>query len=174
MVLATNIAFADYAYSPVLVGVGSSYAFSVTLNGQSATNSATAAPGTATGTIWFNATGPTITNINASVAGASSQVGAYPACGTPIAVFKNLGNTVQRLSIYLNNTITGAEFFYNASMKAGSTTGTPNTTINEFNGAGSAFVTGLGLNNETNLCIWANTSSMSSGTYYTWFNYTSA
>ncbi len=175
MVLAfSQIAYADYAYSAVLIGVSTSKSFSVTLNGQGVVNSATTAPGTATAVIWFNSTTGTTAYVNASVAGASDQVGPYPACTTPILVFKNTGNVVENLNIVLNNTVTGMLFAYNASFAAGSTTGTVNTTINSFNGAGSTFVTGLGVNNGTNVCVWANFSAVGGGTYSTAFNYTSS
>ena len=174
LVATSVVVFADYAYTPVIIGVATSKSFSVTLNGQSATNSNPSHPGTATNTLWFNSTTGTDVNINASVAGANSQLGPYPTCTTPIAVFKNTGTVTITLNIKLNNTVAGATFFYNSSMKAGSATGTVNITIAAIEGPGSTFVSGLGLNNETNLCIWANASGMTGGQYNTWFNYTSS
>jgi hypothetical protein len=170
----SSVAFADYAYSQVVIGVSTTRSFTVTLNGEAATASDPAMPGTATAVIWFNSTDGQTKNQNASVIGASTQVGAYPECATPIAAFKNTGNVVENLNILLNNTVTGVVFFYNASAASGSTTGTPNATINMFNGAGSTFVSGLGLNNVTNLCIWVNFTNVAGGQYQTQFNYSSA
>lgn len=174
VLLATPIAFADYAYTPVLVGVTVSKSFTVTLNVQSATNSDPAHPGTATQVVWFNSTDGQTKYVNATVVGADSQVGAYPTCATPIAVFKNTGTTVLTLNVKLNSTISGMVFFYNASLNSGSTTGTPDTAITALSTTGANFVTGLGLNNQTKLCIWANYTGVSGGTASTAFNYTSS
>jgi len=174
LVATSVVVFADYAYTPVIIGVATSKGFSVTLNGQSATNSNPSHPGTATSTVWFNSTDGNTKQQNATVAGANGQVGPYPECTTPIAVFKNTGTVTISLNIKLNNTVTGAILFYNSSMKSGSTTGTANTTIAALEAAGSTFVTGLGINNETNVCIWTNFTDVAGGQYYTWFNYTSS
>ncbi len=171
--ISSQIGLADYAYSLVKIGVSTSKAFTVTLNGEAATASNPAMPGTATAVLWFNSTNGQTKNQNASVIGASDQVGPYPTCTTPIAEFKNTGNVAERLNIVLNNTVTGVVFFYNSSMKAGSTTGTVNTTLAAFNGAGSSFVSGLGTNNVTSLCIWANFTDVAGGEYNTQFNYSS-
>jgi len=165
---------ADYTYTPVLIGVTTTRSYTQTLNGQSGTNSDPNWPGTATATLWFNSTDGQTKNQNASVIGASTQVGAYPACATPIMVFKNTGTVTQNLNVILNNTVTGLVFFYNASFKSGSTSGTMNATINTFNGAGSTFVSALGLNNETNLCIWGNFTGVNGGQYQTQFNFSSS
>jgi hypothetical protein len=172
--ISTQIGLADFAYSQVIIGVATTRSFTVTLNGQGATASNPAMPGTATAVIWFNSTDGQTKNQNATVIGSNPQVGEYPACATPIAAFKNTGNVVENLNIILNNTVTGVVFFYNASAASGSTTGTPNATINSFNGAGSTFVSGLGLNNVTNLCIWVNFTNVAGGQYQTQFNYSSA
>lgn len=172
--ISTQIGLADYAYSQVLIGVATTRSFSVTLNGQEPTASDPSMPGTATAVIWFNSTDGQTKNQNASVAGANTQAGAYPACATPIATFKNTGNVLETLNIILNNTVAGMTFQYNSSLAAGSTIGTPNATINAFQGAGSSFVTGLGLNNVTNLCIWANFTNVGGGQYQTQFNYSSS
>jgi len=165
---------ADYTYTPVVIGVTTTKSYTQTLNGQSGTNSDPNWPGTATATLWFNSTDGQTKNQNASVIGASTQVGAYPACATPIMVFKNTGTVVETLNVVQNNTVAGLVFFYNASFKSGSSTGTMNTTINAFNGAGSTFVTGLGLNNETSMCIWANFTGVAGGQYQTQFNFSSS
>jgi len=170
-----NIVYADYAYSPVLVGVATSKSFSVTLNAQSATNSDPAFPGTATAVIWFNSTDGNTKQVNATVIGANSQVGPYPLCTTPIAVFKNTGTVNETLSVKVNNTITGMTFFYNASMTGSDTGGLANTTVGALmNGVDSPMVARLYPGNSTNVCIWANFTSVNGGQYQTQFNYTSA
>jgi len=163
----------EYAYTQVIVTIAQSKSFSVTLNGQAATNSNPTFPGTATQVIWFNGTTGNEQAVNATVAGASAQVGPWPACTTPIEVFKNTGNVNLRFNVFQNNTIACTTFMYNASMAAGSTTGTANATLGVIDAAGSAFVSGLGMNNQTNLCIWSNFSACGGGSYYTTFNYTS-
>jgi hypothetical protein len=174
MLVSANIALADYAYSQVSVSVVTSKSFTVTLNGQAGTNSDPAIPGTATGVIWFNSSDGNTKNVNASVAGANQQAGAYPACATPIAVFKNTGTTTETLNIKLNSTVTGVVFFGNASFVSGSATGTPVTDITGIGVTGYDFVAGLGLNNQTALCIWANFTGANGGTSLTYFNYTSS
>ncbi len=172
--ISTQIGLADFAYSQVLIGVATTRSFTVTLNGQGATASNPAMPGTATAVLWFNSTDGQTKNANASIIGASDQVGPYPVCTTPIAAFKNTGNVVEDLTITLNNTVAGVVFFYNSSFASGSTTGTPVAAITAFNGAGSTFVAGLGINNVTNLCIWTNFTNVAGGQYQTQFNYSSA
>jgi len=163
----------EYAYTQVIVTITTSKSFTVTLQGEGATNSDPSFPGTATQVMWFNGSTGNEKAMNATVAGAGAQVGPWPACTTPIEVFKNTGNVVLRLNIYQNNTIACTTFMYNASMAAGSTTGTANVSLGVIDAAGSAFVSGLGMNNATNLCAWANFSSCGGGNYYTVFNYTS-
>ena len=174
MVLAMPIVFADYAYSPVLTGVTVSKTFTVTMNGYGATASDPTHPGTATEVIWFNSTDGNTLYQNASIVGSDTQVGPYPVCTTPIAVFKNTGTTAITLNVKLNNTIAGILFFYNSSLTSGSDTGTPDDNPTLLSAAGENFVVGLGLNNQTNLCIWANFTGVSGGTSSTAFNYTSS
>jgi len=164
---------ADFTYTPVIIGVTTTKTYTQTLNGQTGTNSDPAFPGTATQTLWFNSTDGNTKYQNASVIGANTQVGPSPVCTTPIMTFKNTGTVTETLSVKLNNTVTGMVFYYNSSLASGSTTGTPDTALTALAAGGSNFVTGLGLNNVTNLCIWANFSSMTGGQYNTWFNFSS-
>lgn len=174
MILAMPMAMADFAYTPVLVGVTVSKTFTVTMNGQGATASDPTHPGTATEVVWFNSTTGTVAYVNATIVGANDQVGPYPQCDTPIAVFKNTGTIPLTLNITLNNTLSGMVFFYNSSLTTDSVTGTPEPEITSIiDTAPSSFVTGLGLNNETDLCVWANFTSVAGGETATVLNYTS-
>jgi hypothetical protein len=171
--LSTTALAQEYAYSPVQVGVLSDSSFTVTLNGEAATASA-AMPGTATAVLWFNSTDGGTKKVNASVIGANDQVGPYPTCTTPIAVFKNLGTVNETIFIKVNNSITGVVFFYNASMAGTDTGGLANTTVGALMGAAdSPIVTRLYPGNSTNLCIWANFTAVSGGNHFTQFNYSS-
>lgn len=170
--VSAQIVYADFAYSPVQIGVTTSKSFSVTLSGQSATNSDPTTPGTATNAIWFNSTDGQTKNVNASVIGVNSQAGAYPACATPIAVFKNTGNVQISLNMTVNESVANVVFFGNNSMKAGSAQGTPAGLVT-FGTSPTTIVTALGQNNETNLCVWANFTSAVGGTYNTAFIYNS-
>ena len=172
--LGPQLAYADYAYSDVQVGVATVKTFTVTANAQGATNSDPTHPGTATAVLWANSTTGTDYYVNMTVIGSDDQVGPYPECTTPILVFKNTGTTAIDLSITLNNTVTGTTWMYNSSLTSGSATGTPQADIVAFSTAASSFVTGLGLNNQTNLCIWTNFTAVSGGSYGTAFNYTSS
>jgi len=173
VLLAMPLAMADYAYSPVVVTVTTSTSFTVTLNAQGATASDPTHAGTATEIMWFNSTDGQSKYVNATVIGADDQVGTFPACETPIAVFKNTGTTTIDLSVTLNNTVTGMVFFYNASNTTGSDTGTADGEITAFTTTASTFVTGLGLNNQTDVCFWTNFTSVPAGVFGTAFNYTS-
>jgi hypothetical protein len=173
--LGSQAAYADeYAYTEVLIGVLTDKSFTVTMNGQAATASDPTHPGTATEVVWFNSTDGNTKYVNATIVGADDQVGSFPVCETPIAVFKNVGTVTLEGKIVLNNTVAGMVFFYNASNATGSMTGTPATAITTITTTASSFVTGLGINNETNICIWANFTSVPGGQHNTWLNWTAS
>lgn len=174
MLLAVNVVYADYAYTPVQVTATPSKAFTVTLNGEAATNSDPAHPGTPTAIVWFNSSSGNEAYINPTVAGANAQVGTYPECTTPIMAIKNTGNMVETINVILNNTIASMTFDVNSSLASGSTEGTPLAGTQALTTSGLDLVTGLGPGNVTNICVWGTMTSMSGGTYYTWFNYTSS